>query len=82
MERILEPYAVVRGRRLVGQADDYDGWRLNQRTPAVGDIGTLLDVLTAPGVADWYIVESSDANGTTVWLGDFLADELEAVQTA
>ena len=82
MEKILKPYAVVRVRRLVGQADDYDGWRVNQRAPAVGDIGTLLDVLTAPGVADRYVVESSGANGTTVWLGDLLADELEAVQTA
>jgi hypothetical protein len=42
----------------------------------------LLDVLTAPGCPDRYVVESSDGNGTTVWLGDFLADELELVQTA
>jgi hypothetical protein len=58
-----------------------DGLR-SYGVPAVGDVGTLLDVLIAPGVADRYIVESSDGNGTTVWLGDFLADELEVVQPA
>lgn len=80
MDKILKPYAVVRVLNLVGQAHDYDGWRVNQRAPAVGDVGTLLDVLTAPGVADRYVVESSDGHGTTIWLGDFLADELEIVQ--
>ena len=71
MDKILKPYAVVRVLRLVGRADDYDGWRVNQRGPAVGDVGTLLDVLTAPGVADRYVVESSEGNGTTVWLGEY-----------
>ena len=82
MNKTLKPYAVVRVLTLVRQADDYDGWRVNKRTPAVGDVGTLIDVLAAPGLADRYVVESSDGNGTTVWLGDFLADELEVVQTA
>lgn len=80
VEKALQPYAVVRVVRLLGQADDYDGWQVNQRAPAVGDIGTLLDILTAPGVIDRYVVESNDGSGTTVWLGDFLADELEVVQ--
>lgn len=80
MDEILKPYVVVRVLKLVGQAGDYDGWRVNQRPPAVGDVGTLLDVLAVPGVANRYVVESSQGDGTTVWLGDFLADELEVVE--
>jgi hypothetical protein len=45
----------------------------------VGDVGTLLDVLTAAGHPDRYVVECSGEAGVSVWLADFLADEIEPV---
>ena len=80
MEELLKPYAVVRVRKLVGHADEYDGWHLNQRPPEVGDVGALLDMLTAPGMPNKFVVESSAADGTTLWLSDFFAEELEVVE--
>ncbi len=70
-------YELVRVRQLLRTPESYDGWRVNQRPPQVGDVGTLLDILHAPGIPDSYVVESSDADGVTVWLGDFAEDELE-----
>jgi len=76
MER-LKQYGLVRIRQLLQPAVEYDGWRVNQRPPQVGDVGTLLDILHAPGLPDRYVVESSGADGITVWHGDFAAEELE-----
>ena len=73
----LRQYGLVRIRQLLQPPTEYDGWRVNQRPPAVGDVGTLLDILTAPGLPDRYVVESSGPDGVAVWLGDFAAEELE-----
>ena len=73
----LVEYQLVRVAKLRRGMEDYDGWKLNLRSPVVGDIGTLLDVLHAPGLPDRYVVECSGADGVTIWLGDFDADELE-----
>lgn len=73
----LEQYELVRIRQLLQPVAEYDGWRVNQRPPQVGDVGTLLDILHAPGLSDRYVVESSGADGVTVWLGDFAAEELD-----
>jgi hypothetical protein len=73
----LKKYGLVRIRQLLRPAADYDGWRVNQRPPQVGDVGTLLDILHAPGLPDRFVVESSGAGGVTVWVGDFGAGELE-----
>lgn len=68
---------MVRVRRLLSATETYDGWRVNQRLPRVGDVGTLLDVLTASGHPDRYVVECSGADGVSIWLADFLAEEIE-----
>jgi hypothetical protein len=73
----LEQYGLVRIRHLLRPAPEYDGWRVNQRPPQVGDVGTLLDILHASGLPDRYVIESSGADGVTVWLGDFVAEELD-----
>lgn len=73
----LEQYGLVRIRRLLRPPAEYDGWRVNQRPPQVGDVGTLLDILYASGLPNRYVVESSCTDGVTVWLGDFAAEELE-----
>ena len=55
----LRQYGLVRIRQLLPSHAEYNGWRINQRPPAVGDMGTLLDILHGPGLPDRYVVESS-----------------------
>jgi hypothetical protein len=77
----LRQYEQVRVVRLLRPAEHYDGWRLNKRAPAVGDVGSLIDIHQAPGSPDDYVVETSGPDGVTIWLGDFLAEELEPVDS-
>lgn len=44
---LFKEYELVRVRQLIQSADALDGWGVNQRPPALGDVGTLLDILTA-----------------------------------
>ncbi|MFT3882071.1 MAG: hypothetical protein QM703_20760 [Gemmatales bacterium] len=76
----LKQYGLVRIRELQQPPSHYDGWKLNKRPPREGDIGALLEILHAKGAPDRYVVELSDNEGVTVWLGDFLAEELEAIE--
>jgi hypothetical protein len=73
----LRQYQRVRVRQLRRPAADYDGWRVNQRPPEVGDVGCLIDFLHAAGLPDRFVVECVSADGTTEWLGEFEEDELE-----
>jgi hypothetical protein len=75
----LEQFSKVRVRQLFRPPDEYDGWRFNQRPPRIGDTGFIVDILHAPGVPDDFVVECGGPDGITVWLGDFSADEIEAV---
>lgn len=68
---------MVRVKRLLQAPSEYDGWCVNRRPPAVGDVGTLIGVLHAKGSPDRFVVECSEADGVTEWLADFEADELE-----
>ena len=77
---MLTQYCLVRVIQLLHPLDTYDGWRLNRRPPQRGDVGTIVDILEAPGVPKKYVVESSDPEGITIWLGDFDAEELEPVE--
>jgi hypothetical protein len=71
--------STVRVRQLLRADDDaYDDWRVNERRPRVGDVGTVVDVLHADGSPDRYVVECVGDDGQTEWLADFVADELEA----
>ncbi len=77
----LRRYGLVRIKLLLQPPSGYDGWRVNQRPPRVGDIGILLDILPASGgLRERYVVESSGAGGVSVWLGDFAAEELEPLE--
>ena len=77
----LRQYELVRVVRLLHPPEHYDGWRVNKRAPAVGDTGYLIDILHAPDGSVGYVVESSGPDGVDIWLGDFLAEELEPVVT-
>lgn len=74
----LRGYSVVHVRQLLHPSEHYDGWRVNKRHPQVGDEGTIVNILHAPGLSDRYVVESSGQDGVTVWLGDFSSEELMA----
>lgn len=75
----LKEYSIVRVVKLLLAADEYDGWRMNQRDPQIGDTGTLIDVLHAPNLPDKYVVENVRSNGRTIWLSDFFAEEIEPI---
>ena len=77
----FERYRQVRVRRLLRPADEYDGWQTNLRPPQVGDVGTIVDILNAAGLPERYVVENSGSGGVTVWLADFAAEELEALDS-
>jgi hypothetical protein len=78
--RPLPQYALVRVRQLLRSPEEYDGWDVNQRPPRIGDVGTIVDVLTALGIPEEdYVVECSGPGGIEVWLGDFTFEELELV---
>jgi hypothetical protein len=52
----------------------YSGSKNISRPPQVGNAGTIVHVLEANKA---FIIEMVGANGSTVWLADFEADELE-----
>jgi hypothetical protein len=68
MNNDLKPYAIVRIKKLDQEPDEYDGWRFNERLPRVGDLGVILDILSAIGLPEKYVVENSASDGTTIWL--------------
>ena len=47
----------------------------------VGDLGTIVMVLTAPGARTAYEVECIRPDGHTRWLATLFADEIERVTT-
>jgi len=75
-------YSLVRICALIDPSINRDGWGFNKRTPVVGETGVLIDILKTDGWSDHYIVENSDpSDGTTIWLSDFLREELEPLST-
>ena len=77
---MLNQYTLIRVTKILRSADKYDGWRINQRSPQIGDIGTIVEILHAPNLPIDYVVECSDSNGITIWLSDFFADEIETIR--
>ena len=76
----LQEYEVVRVRQLLRPPEAYDGWRLNVRPPRVGDVGTIVGIYRSPGLPVNYVVEACEADGTTLWLGDFGQEEIERAE--
>ena len=77
----IQEYSPVRVRQLLRSTDAYDGWGCNQRPPRVGDVGTVVDVMGTRGLpsSHVYIVECCDPEGVPLWLGEFSAEEIEAI---
>lgn len=75
---ILKELDSVRVVRLLQTERPYDGTESVMRPPRVGDAGAIVHVYATDGGDTCYIVESVDADGYTVWLADFLSEEIEA----
>ena len=76
LNQSFRQYDVVKVIALLQAPDGYDGWRLNQRAPAIGDVGTIVEILTHKDLGTRYVVECSGADGITIWLGDCLGGEI------
>jgi hypothetical protein len=68
----FEPFDTVRITRLLVPDRDVDGSSATPPQPRVGDEGTVVEVLGD----DVYLVERATADGYTVWLAEFRAQEL------
>lgn len=55
---------------------------LGARTPAIGDTGAVVSILSADGVPDMYLVECVQPDATTAWLASFPEHALEPVAPA
>jgi hypothetical protein len=75
----LQQYQLVRVRKLLKKPEEYGGMGFDMKQPAVGDIGTLIDIWYTPGVPKGYEVEASGKDGITIWLCTLCEDELEPV---
>jgi hypothetical protein len=71
---------VVKITKLAQPNRHFDGSEDVIGEPRVGDVGTIVCVLTGLQSENiMYIVECMHPSGHTVWLADFLPEELELV---
>lgn len=68
----MKEHDCVKIVKLLQENRSFDGTESVKRPPQVGDFGAIVF-----SERDFYIVESVDSEGYTVWLADFLAEELE-----
>jgi len=71
---MLIEYTQVRIVRLNKDNRPFTGSGNVSRAPQIGDEGIIVEVLDS---GKEYIVENVTPDGYTVWLADFVADELE-----
>jgi hypothetical protein len=74
--RALHEFDTVRVIRLLEAERKYDGSDGVKRAPQIGDTGTIVNIYSDGGVATAYAVENVAPNGYTIWLADFVPDEL------
>jgi hypothetical protein len=58
--------------KLLSENRPFDGTEGIKRPPRIGDTGTIVFL-----EQNFCIVESVDSEGYTIWLADFLVEELE-----
>jgi len=79
MNTPLREYDVVRVVRLNSPVRDFTGTECVRRAPRVGDEATVCELYAPNDPAASVAVEMVDRQGMTVWLADFVPDELELV---
>jgi hypothetical protein len=75
----LREYDVVRVVRLLEQERSFDGTESVRRAPRIGDVGTIIHEYDPSHSGAPVVVEMVDEEGMTVWLADFVCEELELV---
>ena len=73
---MFEEYSVVQIVELKTPNRPFDGSETVKKPPKVGDTGTIVHI-TTNSKETIYIVERTNSSGKTVWLADFLQDEIE-----
>ena len=76
----LAEFQTVRIKALLREDHAYDPLGDNDRSPRVGDMGIIVDVMLQAAGQSKYTVECVRPDGTCVWLADFQEQELEAVE--
>jgi hypothetical protein len=80
--RTIREYDIVRVRSLDGVRADEFG--LGCRSPAIGELGAVVSILSADGQDDASLIESVlvecvSRNATTLWIASFPASSLDVV---
>ena len=68
----MKEHDCVKIVKLLRENRPFDGTENVKRPPKIGDVGAIVH----PG-KETCIVESVDSEGFTIWLADFLIEELE-----
>jgi hypothetical protein len=79
---IFHQYDVVKVAALLEAERHIIGTEGVSRQPRIGNIGTILEIPKMPvGMKQVYVVECIDLEGYTIWLADFVGEELEVIWT-
>ncbi|MBK6539751.1 MAG: hypothetical protein IPG10_00380 [Flavobacteriales bacterium] len=77
----IKQYDLVRIVRLHNAPEYYGSLEHDERLPAIGDIGCVIEIFEKPGIPDGYMVECPKADtGENIWQCIFMTDELEPVE--
>lgn len=76
----LREYDVVRVVRLLERDRSFGGTEGVRWPPRIGDAGTVAHEYDPSSSDAPVAVEMTDKDGMTVWLADFVREELEVVQ--
>ena len=75
----LDELDTVRVVRLLTPNRHFDSSYAEGRSPHVGDEGVIVYVHRQNSAPTLYTVESVDTNGYTLWLADFVPEELSLI---
>lgn len=76
----LKDFDTVRVVQLLDSERKYDASQGVMRPPRIGDTGAIVHIYSADDKATGYMVENVAPNGYTIWLADFLPDEIELAE--
>ncbi len=79
---LLGEYDRVKIVKLIQKNRPFDGTENVRRLPQIGDIATICHKYDSQDSTAFVAVEMVDKNGLTIWLTDFMQEELELVQRA
>ena len=68
----MKEFDCVKVVKLLRKNRPFYGTEDVKRSPQIGDIGTIVHL-----AENFYIVENVNSQGYTVWVADFLTEELE-----